>query len=141
MRYMNRISQPLLDRMDICVEAQAMSYHEIAASGCNESTQTIRARVEECQRIQSLRYRSENFFHNSQIPSAKITEYCALDEKEQAYMQDIFKKEMLTARAYHKILRVARTIADMDKSEQIQMKHLKEAVCYRSIDKRFWGGH
>lgn len=141
MRYMNRISQPLLDRMDICVEASAMSYHEIAASDCNESTQTIRARVEECQRIQSVRFREEPFFRNSQIPSAKIVQYCPLDEKEQAYMQDIFKKEMLTARSYHKILRVARTIADMDKSEQIQMKHLKEAVCYRSIDKRFWGGH
>jgi magnesium chelatase family protein len=77
---------------------------------------------------------------NSRIPGSKIKQYCALGDKEEKFMEDVYKKEELTGRSFHKILRVARTIADLDESEKIGMKHLREAVCYRSISERYWGG-
>lgn len=139
-RYFDRISQPLLDRIDICVEAPAVSYEELTAMRKNEDSETIRSRVSACQQLQSERYFREEFSHNSRIPAAKLPVYCPLGKKEAEYMERIFKKQYLTARTYHKILRVARTIADMEKSSRIRLPHLAEAVCYRALDKRFWGG-
>ena len=114
-RYINRISQPLLECSD-----------------------TIRERVIEVHAIQKKRYQKEDFQFNSQIPAARIAEYCALSKDQEKYMKKIYKQLNLTARSYHKILMVARTLADMDGSENILDAHLNEAVCYRNIDKRFW---
>jgi magnesium chelatase family protein len=130
----------LIDRIDLCVEAPVVQYEELTRRGQNESSATIKQRVAKCQQIQSKRYENENFYHNSQIPASKISEYCPLGKKEESFMESVYKKESLTARTYHKILRVARTIADMEQSSQIQLHHLVEAVCYRSIDQRYWGG-
>lgn len=139
-RYFDRISQPLIDRMDICVEAPEVSYAELTGNGANESSEEIRMRVKECHEIQMRRFADESFCHNSRIPAARMKEFCRLGEKEQCYMEGIFNKMSLTARTYHKILRVARTIADMDHAKDIRMRHLNEAICYRSIDEKFWGG-
>lgn len=139
-RYFDRISQPLLDRIDICVEAPGLSYQELIEKGEGESSQSIQKRVLECQKIQQERYKKENFLHNSHIPSAKLDEFCYLGEKEKQHMEDIYTALHLTARTYHKILRVARTIADLDAAERIRIKHLDEAVCYRSADEKFRGG-
>lgn len=139
-RYYERISQPLLDRIDICVEASALSYHDITGKQENESSESIRQRVVACHKIQHIRYQNEDFKYNSQIPAARLEEYCRLDTKEQRYMEDIYSQMELTGRTYHKILRVARTIADIDQEEQIQMKHLNEAICYRSVNEKYWGG-
>lgn len=139
-RYFGRISQPLIDRMDLCVEAPSVCFAELTGQGSNESSQMIRERVCACQKRQLFRFRNETFSHNSGIPAAKLQEYCGLGEQEQHYMEEMFHKHMLTARTYHKILRVARTIADMQESENIRMNHLTEAVCYRSIGEKFWGG-
>jgi magnesium chelatase family protein len=139
-RYADRISQPLIDRIDICVEASAITYEELTVSAVNESSASIRGRVEACQNLQNERYAEENFTHNSRIPASKLSKYCPLGTKEAAYMEGIFKKQSLTARTYHKILRVARTIADLDQSEAIKLHHLTEAVCYRVLDKGYWGG-
>jgi magnesium chelatase family protein len=139
-RYFQKISQPILDRIDICVEAAPLTYDELTTNGENESSEDIRARVVRCQEIERERYRTENFFFNSRIPGSKIKQYCALGDKEEKFMEDVYKKEELTGRSFHKILRVARTIADLDESEEIGMKHLREAVCYRSISERYWGG-
>jgi magnesium chelatase family protein len=139
-RYADKISQPLIDRIDICVEASAITYEELTVSAENESSAVIRSRVEACQNLQDERYAEENFTHNSRIPASKLAQYCPLGTKETAYMENIFKKQSLTARTYHKILRVARTIADLDRSEDIKLKHLTEAVCYRVLDKGYWGG-
>lgn len=139
-RYYEKISQPLIDRIDICVEAPAVSYEELTAKQENEDSETIRNRVVKCQKIQNERFVQEDFSHNSQIPAAKLSVYCPLGKKEREYMERIFKKQSLTARTYHKILRVARTIADMEQSGEIKLRHLTEAVCYRGPDKRFWGG-
>lgn len=139
-RYYEKVSGPLLDRIDICVEAPVIPFSELVGEQKNESSEEIRKRVSKCHEIQCLRYREESFHHNSQIPAFKIAEYCTIERKEYQYLEQVFQKEHLTARTYHKILRVARTIADLDESEQILKKHLKEAVCYRLIDKYFWGG-
>lgn len=139
-RYYQKISQPILDRIDICVEASALSYEELTMANKNESSEEIRKRVVACQKRIQYRYKEENFTHNSQIPSSKIKEYCKLGEKEEKYMENVFKKEQLTGRTFHKILRVARTIADLDFCENIQLKHLQEAVCYRNVTERYWGG-
>lgn len=142
-RYLSHISQPLLDRIDICVEAPQLSYQELTGKGKqeNESSASIRCRVEECQKLQYQRFAGENFCHNSQIPAGKLGKYCPLGEKEEHYMELMYEKLSLTARTYHKVLRVARTIADLDHSAQIGLKHLNEAICYRSIDGKYWGGH
>jgi magnesium chelatase family protein len=139
-RYFQKISQPILDRIDICVEAAPLTYDELTTNGENESSEAIRARVVRCHQIERERYRTENFLFNSRIPGSKIKQYCALGDKEEKFMEDVYKKEELTGRSFHKILRVARTIADLDESEKIGMKHLREAVCYRSISERYWGG-
>ena len=139
-RYFGRISQPLIDRIDLCVEAQTISYEELTGSGENETSAAIRERVLACQEIQLYRYRDEEFFHNSRIPASRLTEFCPLGDKEQRYMEKMYQKMSMTARTYHKVLRVARTIADMRCCEQIGLSDLSEAVCYRSIDDTFWGG-
>lgn len=140
-RYLNRISQPLIDRMDICVEAPAVNYSELSGQIKDqpESSADIRKRVEKCHRLQFERYADEDFKHNSRIPAVRIPEYCALGREESAFMEDYFRRMSLTARTYHKLLRVARTIADLDGSEKIRTAHLREAVCCR-MDAGFWKG-
>lgn len=137
-RYVNRISQPLLDRIDICVATMQIPFEELNGVSKEETFEQIRARVMEAHERMQYRFREENFLFNSQIPASKIKEYCKLDAKQESYMEQTYKKLNLTARAYHKILKVARTLADMDKSEDILMKHLNEAICYRNVDKQLW---
>lgn len=137
-RYLGQISQPLLDRIDVCVEAPRIEFRELTGDGMEESSKTIRERVTACQKIQQERYQQENFRFNSQIPSALIKKYCELTEKQENYMEQVYKDLNLTARSYHKILKVARTLADMDAEEKMEDRHLHEAICYRSLDKKFW---
>jgi magnesium chelatase family protein len=139
-KYFQKVSQPILDRIDICVEASPLTFDELTTNCKNESSEAIRERVVRCHRVQQERYRDEAFFHNSRIPGSKMRQYCALGETEEAFMEKVYKKEQLTGRSFHKILRVARTIADLDGAEAIGLSHLKEAVCYRSISERYWGG-
>ena len=139
-RYLSHISQPLIDRMDICVEAPALSFSELTGSGGGESSAVIRERVKRCHDLQYERYRELGFYHNSSIPADQLARFCPLGEKELRYMEDMYRKLSMTARTYHKVLRVARTIADLAESEKITLAHLNEAICYRSIDQKFWGG-
>lgn len=140
-RYFDKVSQPLLDRIDICVEAPALRYEELTGKEKGgESSHEIQKRVLLCHQIQCERYKNEEFSHNSSIPASRLEEFCALGEKEQKYMESIYEKMNLTARTYHKILRVARTIADLAQSKNIQLPHLNEAICYRNVDEKFWGG-
>ncbi|MBP5325888.1 MAG: YifB family Mg chelatase-like AAA ATPase, partial [Pseudobutyrivibrio sp.] len=112
-RYLSKISQPLLDRIDICMEAPTLNYAQITKKQENESSETIRERVIACQKIQEERFKDYEFKFNSQIPSSLIEKFCPLKEQEAKYMEAMYEKYSLTARTYHKILRVARTIADM----------------------------
>lgn len=140
-RYFDKISQPLLDRIDICVEAPALRYEELTGKdSTGESSQEIQKRVLLCHEIQCQRFKEETFSHNSSIPASRLDEFCVLGKKEQKYMESIYKKMNLTARTYHKILRVARTIADLEQEKTISISHLNEAICYRNVDEKFWGG-
>lgn len=137
-RYLSKISQPLLDRIDICVEAPTLNFSQIALKQKNESSDEIRNRVVKCHEIQKERFADYEFKFNSQIPSSMMNVFCPLDEEEANYMEEMYEKYSLTARTYHKVLRVARTIADMDGSEKIRLTHLQEAILYRGLDKRYW---
>lgn len=137
-RYLRKVSRPLLDRIDICVETPPVTFRELYHTGKSEKSKDIRERVIRTHEIQKERYKGEKFSFNSHIPSSKIFQYCELDEKQEIYMEQMYKKLDLTARTYHKILRVARTLADMEESEKIKMRHLNEALCYRNIDKKYW---
>lgn len=140
-RYFDRVSQPLLDRIDICVEAPALRYEELTGKDSHtESSLEIQKRVLQCHEIQCERFRNEAFSHNSSIPASRLEEFCALGSKEEKYMESIYEKMNLTARTYHKILRVARTVADLEGEKRIGLSHLNEAICYRNVDEKFWGG-
>lgn len=137
-RYVGRISRPLLDRIDICVEAPRLSFAELSRKSEEETSERIRKRVCCVQQIQKERYKKEEFQFNSQIPASRLKEFCELTKEQEYYMEGIYQKLDLTARSYHKILKVARTLADMEEEKNIQDRHLNEAICYRSIDKKFW---
>lgn len=137
-RYVNKISQPLLDRIDICVVAMQIPFEELTGERKEETSEQIRERVTQTQERMRFRYRKEDFSFNSQIPAGKIGFYCKLNDAQENYMKDAYQKMNLTARSFHKILKVARTLADMEQSEEICDKHLKEAICYRSVDKKIW---
>lgn len=137
-RYLGRISQPLLDRMDICVETAQLSYGELTAGKENESSAVIRERVCAAWEVQKERYKGSGIFFNSQAPADSLKEICRIGTKEERFLQDMYQQLHLTARSYHKILRVARTIADLSHSRDVSMQHLSEAFCYRSLDRKYW---
>ncbi|NLP34749.1 MAG: YifB family Mg chelatase-like AAA ATPase [Clostridiales bacterium] len=138
-RYLNRISQPLLDRFDICIEALQMNYKELEGKTEEESSEQIRRRVNIARQMQIERYKNTKIYFNSQLTPRTIKKYCKLDQKEQTLLEQAFIKMNLSARAYHRILKCARTIADLDQSERIKGKHISEAICYRSLDQKYWG--
>ena len=138
-KHMNKLSQPLLDRIDLCVEVSAVGYDDLTHREVkNESSAQIRNRVIHGHEIQKERFQGSGILFNSGIPAKDLQHFCPLGDKEMKYMEEMYKKMDLTARTYHKIVRVARTIADMDGEEMISRRHLQEALCYRSIDRRYW---
>lgn len=137
-QYLGRVSGPIMDRMDICVEVQATAFRELAAPGREESSESIRKRVLRARDRQRQRFAGSSTKFNSAMGTTEIERYCALGETEQRYMEEMFQVMQLSARGYHKILRVARTIADLDDSDSIKEIHLAEAICYRQMDKKYW---
>lgn len=137
-RYLGRISQPLLDRIDICVETSPLTFTELTCKTQNESSAQIRERVCKAWQIQKERYAGSGVYFNSQISADRLEQICMLTQKEESYLKNMYRQSGLTARAYHKILRVARTIADLSNSMPVTVSHLAEAFCYRSLDRRYW---
>ena len=137
-RYMSRISGPLLDRFDLHVEVPPVEYEQLSSRSPAESSATIRERVNRARAIQQERYRTAGILTNAQLPSALLRKYCALSDSTSAMMKQAFERLGLSARAYDRILKVARTIADLDGSEIIQNHHLAEAIQYRSLDRKYW---
>ena len=138
-KYLGRLSQPFLDRIDLCIEVEKVQYEDLCQEEKQETSKVIQARVLKAREIQKERYKKLGITTNAQL-SAKETEiYCSLGKKETLVMKKAFDNLGMTARSYYKVLGVARTIADLDGEEQIQMHHLKEALGYRMIDKKFWG--
>lgn len=137
-RYLSRISRPLLDRIDICVETPLICYDDLTREGKSESSAAIQERVLAALERQRSRFAGKPFSYNSQIPSKEIGRYCKLSFKQKRYMKEIYQKMELSARGYFKILKTARTIADLEGCEEIQGRHLNEAVCYRAKDRAYW---
>ncbi len=129
--YLHRISRPLLDRIDLHAEVTAVTYRELSADAAEETSSVIRGRVMRAHHIQLHRYRGTQIHFNSKLPARLLPDYCALDPEGDRLMQKIYEVKKLTARGCHRLLRVARTIADLDGSEQIRVRHLQEAVLFR----------
>ncbi|MBQ8933113.1 MAG: YifB family Mg chelatase-like AAA ATPase [Lachnospiraceae bacterium] len=141
--YIGRISKPLMERIDLCAEANPLRVDEIVGkrkADEEEASAVIRKRVEAVHALQKERYKGETFRFNSRLGIREIEKYCVLGRSETAYLKDAFTRKGLSGRTYHKILKVARTIADMEGSERIREEHLAEAVEFRSIDDRLFGG-
>ncbi|QIB26209.1 YifB family Mg chelatase-like AAA ATPase [Caloranaerobacter azorensis] len=137
-RYLGKISGPLLDRIDIHIEVTPIDYKDLGSNTMSETSESIRKRVNEARKIQIDRYYKEKIFCNAQLTSKDINKYCKLDKECVKLMEEAFNNLGLSARAYNKILKLARTIADLDKKESIQIQHLAEAIQYRSLDRKFW---
>ena len=140
-KYLNKISGPLLDRIDIHVEVTPVSYNELAAERKSEKSEFVRARVIKARAIQEKRYKENEGVHcNAQISSKQLREVCRIDEAGNQLLKTAMERLGLSARAYDRILKVARTIADLDTCENIETQHLAEAIQYRSLDREGWAG-
>ncbi len=137
--HVGKISKPFLDRMDLCVEMKQMEYDEITSKYENESSKEIQKRVIKAQEIQKERYKNEKILFNSDLKSSDVEKYCELEDDVIGYAKVVFEKMNLSARSYHGVLKIARTIADLDESEKINKKHFSEAICYRMSDEKFLG--
>ena len=141
-RYISKISGPLLDRIDIQIELPSLSYVEISSNeGQAEKSEVIRARVTEAREFANKRMieAGERAKPNSDLDSAQIRRFCPLDESARLILQSAYDSLGFSARGYDRVLRVARTIADLDKSDIIQAHHIAEAIQLRSLDKKYWG--
>ena len=140
-RYLSKISGPLLDRIDIHVEVAPVPFEKLADSTNAESSTSIRKRVTAARKIQSERFRdSESIHYNAQMTTRQIREYCVLDDSSLSLLKTAMERLNLSARAYDRILKVARTIADLAASEQLTSVHISEAIQYRSLDREGWLG-
>lgn len=138
-QYLGRISQPFLDRIDICIETPRIKYEELRGKRKQESSETIRQRVEKARQIQKRRYEETGILTNAMLSVKELDSYCKLGKAQEELMQKAFSSLSLTARTYHKILKVARTIADLEEEQDIFEEHIMEAIGYRTIDKKYWG--
>jgi magnesium chelatase family protein len=136
-RYLGRISGPLLDRIDIHIEVKPIKYQKLENGENVETSAQIQARVNEARKIQVERYRKLGIFSNSELTAKLIEKYCKLGPKESQILKNAFETFGLSARAYSRILKVARTIADLEKEERINCRHLAEAIQYRSLDRKY----
>lgn len=136
-KYTGKISGPLLDRIDIQVEVSAIKYDDLENNEKQESSETIRKRVVKAHNIQLERYKNDGIQFNSQLTAPLIEKYCALGNKERELIKMAFDRLGLSARGYHKILKTARTVADLEGSENITAKHLLEVIQYRSLDRKY----
>lgn len=138
-KYMGRISGPLLDRIDICVEVNPVEYRKLDSEERIETSEEIKKRVDKARKIQQERYAQNKIFSNSELTPKLIDKYCKLDSKGKEVLENAFNKLKLSARAHGRILKVARTIADLEECKNIEVKHIAEAIQYRSIDRKYWG--
>ena len=136
-KYLKKISGPLLDRIDIHIEVKRTKYEKLFSSVKTETSLEIRSRVNIARKIQIERYKNYNIYSNSELNSQMLEQFCKLDNKSKDILEKAFERLKLSARAYGKILKVARTIADLEQKENIEYKHIAEAIQYRSLDKKY----
>ena len=138
-RYMSRISGPLLDRIDLHIEVTPVPLSEMMSERVEESSEVVRERVIRARQIQSERFRGLGIHTNSMMNSKMLRDYCPLDERSRALLERAMAQLNLSARAHDRIIKVARTIADLAGEENIGMAHISEAITYRTLDRESWG--
>jgi magnesium chelatase family protein len=137
-RYMGRISGPLLDRIDLHIEVPAVPFQELSANADGTSSAVMREQVYKARVIQSLRFRGDSHRLNSRMSSRQLRKHCVLNDESKNLLKTAMEELGLSARAHDRILRVARTIADLEESMEITQGHVVEAIGYRSLDRKLW---
>ena len=137
-RYLSKISGPILDRIDVAIEAPKVDIKQLSANMRNEGSADMRERVFAARKRQIERYKGTKYHFNAELAVGDIKRFCPLGARERELMEQIFTRMNLSARAYHKIIKVARTIADLDGAKNITCAHLSEAACFRMNDTRYW---
>jgi magnesium chelatase family protein len=137
-KYRAKISGPLLDRIDIHIEVPTASYQELSNNLATESSNQIKERVNKARATQRERFKDEGIFHNTQMSHKQVRKFCLLGQEESELLKMAMSELNFSARAYDKILKVSRTIADLAEAENIKVEHLSEAIQYRSLDRDFF---
>jgi len=137
-RYVSKISGPLLDRIDIHIEVPAVKYADLAAKPPGEGSAEIRERVRAARNVQQERFKDQKIYSNAQMTPRLIRQHCEIDDDSRRHLEHAMTKMGLSARAYDRILKVSRTLADLDRLEHIQARHISEAIQYRSLDRNYW---
>lgn len=137
-KYLNKLSGPLMDRIDIHIEVDNVTYDDLRSTTTEEPSASIKQRVDKARDIQLKRFNETGVYNNAKMNDQQLKEYCKLDEYSDIILRTAFDKLKLSARAYNRILKVARTIADLDGSECITEDHIIEAISYRTLDKKYW---
>jgi magnesium chelatase family protein len=137
-RYLSKISGPLLDRFDIHLEVSPIPFDKLTSQRNGESSSQMKEFVNRARNIQLERYKDQGIYNNAQLSSKNIEKYCSLTPSQIKMIKAAFKALSLSARAYDRILKLARTIADLDGLYKIQDHHLAEAIQYRSLDREYW---
>ena len=137
-KYINKISGPMLDRIDIHIEVPQVKYEKLDSSIATQKSEEIKKLVNAARAIQNERYKEHGIFSNSELTTNLIEKYCKLNSESKKIMKKAFDRLGLSVRAYNKILKVSRTIADLDSSEEIQTNHVAEAIQYRTLDRKYW---
>ena len=136
--YISRISGPLLDRIDIHVEVPNVQYKDLTSDSTCESSEEIRERVTKARDIQLKRFRGLKYSTNSRMSAKTIKKHCTLDNQAEVLLHQAMTELNISARGYNKILKVGRTIADLDHSKDVHQEHISEAVQYRNLDRDLW---
>ena len=137
-KYRNKISGPLLDRIDLHIEVSGVKYTKLQSNKKEEKSAIIRKRVNKARKIQIERYKDYGIYSNSELTPKLIEKFCKLNIECKQILEMAFENLGLSARAYSRILKVARTIADLEENEEIEKRHLAEAIQYRSLDRKYW---
>ena len=136
-RYLSKVSGPLLDRIDMHIEVRRPKYEKLSSEQRSESSEEIKKRVNLARDIQRKRYKDLGIYSNAQLSTRGIAEFCGLEPKGEEILRKVFQNLKLSVRAYEKILKLARTIADLENEEKIKEKHIAEAILYRSLDRKY----
>lgn len=136
--YLAKLSGPIMDRIDIHVEVDNVTYDDLTSKGEEETSASIKQRVDKARKIQLERFKGTQTFCNAKMSVAQVKKYCKLDRESEEILRSAFDRLKLSARAHDRILKLARTIADLDGEENIKVEHVMEAIGYRSLDRKYW---